>query len=289
MNRLSNEKRRLVLGSLLEGGGIRGTSRLTGTSKGTVARLLKLAGHATKKHQERVLRNLDCDVVELDEMHSFVHTRRFNIHGGSAKWHGERWVWIAVDRESRAVVSAMALGQGTPAAVKFTKDVSNRLTGSPLLCTDGNQAYPDAMDRAFGGHSSGAAFGAMIKPEKKFRGRGEAKGKWVKPASNEIERTMIFGNRKGRKIGTSRVERMNLHLRTRCRRFNRRTSGHSKSIEFNDHAISLWQWYTNFCEIPGKAKVTPAQALGITHGRWGLDELLDLIEEYEAGLKPLKN
>ena len=45
MNKLSDEKRTMILKALVEGNSMRATARLTGTSKNTVSRLLKNSAH----------------------------------------------------------------------------------------------------------------------------------------------------------------------------------------------------------------------------------------------------
>lgn len=69
-NILKKEKRVAIVKALCEGNGIRATSRLTGTSKNTVSKLLRDLGKACSEYQDEALRQLPCKRVEMDEIWS---------------------------------------------------------------------------------------------------------------------------------------------------------------------------------------------------------------------------
>ena len=68
MNRLSTERRAQVIGCLTEGNSIRSTVRLTGVAKNTIVKLLLDLGIACSDYQDRVLRNLTCQRIQVDEI-----------------------------------------------------------------------------------------------------------------------------------------------------------------------------------------------------------------------------
>src|SRR5579864_2064220 len=72
MNKLDRETRARVLHLLCEGQSIRAVTRLTGASKNTVTKLVVDAGHACTEYQDRVLRNLTSQRVQVDEIWNFV-------------------------------------------------------------------------------------------------------------------------------------------------------------------------------------------------------------------------
>lgn len=68
MNILANDTRAAILRALCEGNSIRATARLTGTSKNTVAALLKVVGAHCKNYHDRFTRDVACKRVQMDEI-----------------------------------------------------------------------------------------------------------------------------------------------------------------------------------------------------------------------------
>jgi len=73
------EKRAEVFSMLMEGAGIRTTHRLTSVSQNAILSLLLKVGCGYRRLHNRLVRGLDITYVELDELHSFVHTRQKNL------------------------------------------------------------------------------------------------------------------------------------------------------------------------------------------------------------------
>src|SRR5438874_5526356 len=79
MNRLTTEKRAQIIGALVEGNSIRATVRMTGAAKNTVTKLLVDLGEACEAYQDRVMRDLPCGVMEVDEIWSFCYAKQKNV------------------------------------------------------------------------------------------------------------------------------------------------------------------------------------------------------------------
>ena len=75
MNRLTKEKRVRVVAALVEGNSIRATVRMTGAAKNTVTKLLCDLGEACEEYQHRVLRNLPCKRIQVDEIWRFCYAK----------------------------------------------------------------------------------------------------------------------------------------------------------------------------------------------------------------------
>src|SRR5207302_10305070 len=95
----------------------------------------------------------------------------------------------------------------------------------------------------------------------------------------------VIGKPEPRLISTSYVERHNLEMRMKMRRFTRLTNGFSKKAENHAHAVSLHFMAYNFCKPHGtltKAakgyKTTPAMAAGLTNHVWTVEHILDLMD-----------
>lgn len=50
--------------------------------------------------------------------------------------------------------------------------------------------------------------------------------------------------------------------------------GFSKKLENLENAVALFLAYYNFCWRPGKMRVTPAMAAGVTSSLWTIDDLM---------------
>src|ERR1700693_4369821 len=81
MNKLTRQARAQILHLLCEGQSVRAVTPLTGCSKNTVTKLLVEAGHACASYQDKVLRNLPCKRVQMDEIWSFVYAKAANVEG----------------------------------------------------------------------------------------------------------------------------------------------------------------------------------------------------------------
>ena len=76
MNRLSVERRALILKCLVDGNSMLATSRITGASKNTIKKLLIDVGTACAEYQNKTLRNLPCDTSKLMKFGLFVMPKR---------------------------------------------------------------------------------------------------------------------------------------------------------------------------------------------------------------------
>src|SRR5579859_2484643 len=79
MNRLSTERRAQIIGCLVEGNSIRATVRMTGAAKNTVTKLLVDLGEACAGYQDRVLRDLPCTTLEVDEIWAYCYSKQRNV------------------------------------------------------------------------------------------------------------------------------------------------------------------------------------------------------------------
>jgi hypothetical protein len=83
-------------------------------------------------------------------------------------------------------------------------------------------------------------------------------------------------------ISTSYVERQNLTIRMRNRRFTRLTNAFSKKWANHAHAIALHFFHYNFIRIHQTLGKTPAMAAGVADKTWTVADLVALLEREEA-------
>ena len=61
---------------------MRAASRITGVARQTISDLLENVGFACSEYQDFTLRNLDCKIIEADEIWSFVGSKQKNVPEG---------------------------------------------------------------------------------------------------------------------------------------------------------------------------------------------------------------
>lgn len=91
------------------------------------------------------------------------------------------------------------------------------------------------------------------------------------------ERIRIIGKPNPRYISTSFVERQNLTMRMKMRRFTRLTNAFSKKVDNLRWSVALHFMHYNFCRIHQTLRVTPAMEAGISDHVWSIEEVIALL------------
>ena len=262
MNRLSRERRCAVVRCLVDGVSARATSRLTGVARATVLRLLVDLGFVCGDYLDRILRDLPCRRIQADEIWSFCHTKRKNLRPEQVGQfgYGDVWTWVAMDPDTKLVVTWLIGGRGASAANQFMADLATRLAHRIQLSTDGYEPYIDAVYGAFG---SEIDYAMVVKDF----------------TSGTARWRPVCGDPHPDHVSTSLIERQNLTLRMELRRYTRRTNGHSKKIENHAYAVALYAVHYNFIRphttLSGQ---TPAQAAGLAAQRLTMRQLVKEID-----------
>lgn len=151
MNKLSIERQAQVIKVLCEGNSIRSTARITGASINTVVKLLCKVGAACDKYQDRNLRYLSCRRIECDEIWSFCYSKERNVPEKmkGKLGYGDVWTFVAIDAETKLVVSWYVGWREPEDAYEFAKDIKERVSNKIQLSTDGHKMYYEAVNRAF--------------------------------------------------------------------------------------------------------------------------------------------
>lgn len=284
MNKLSTAKRVAILKSLCEGASVSATSRITGASKVTILRLVEAAGDAALVTHSQLAKNLPCERVQADEQWAFIYSKDRNTspeHRETGE-RGNSWTWVALDADSKFVITWRVGQRGQEDALYFMDDLASRLANRVQLTTDALSAYQHAISHAFG--YDGVDYARLLKVFAPGERVDSVARRYSPPEVIGSTKQPIFGTPDPEHISTSYVERVNLTTRMQNRRFTRLTNAHSKKLANHEHALALHFFYYNWCrpnmtltKANGGIKMTPAMAMGLTSRVWDLEELVRLL------------
>ena len=241
MNKLTIEKRAMILTMLVEGSSMRAVSRIADVSINTVTKLLVDAGIVCAEYQAKQLVNLNSKRVQCDEIWSFCYSKEKNVapEDKGILGYGDVYTWTAIDADTKLAISWLVGRRDYEYAEALIGDLASRIADKIQLTTDGYGCYINAVEKAFGG----AIDYAMLV---KIYGDEENGQKRYSPAPFiNAEKRSLAGSPDVKHISTSFVERQNLTMRMGMRRFTRLTNSFSKKIDNLAHAVALHFMYYN--------------------------------------------
>jgi IS1 family transposase len=237
----------------------------------TVTKLLIDVGKACRKYHDEHVRGIVSKRIQCDEIWSFVYAKEKNFPDGmSGKGIGDVWTWVAIDADSKLVISWLVGERDAWCALRFMKDVASRVKGRVQLSTDGLNVYPEAVDGAF---PNGIDYAQLVK---QYGEPAEAEHRYSPAVCTGAHKTVITGEPDWAHVSTSFVGRQNLTMRMHMRRFTRLTNAFSKKIQNHAHAVALHFTYYNFVRIHKTLRVTPAMEAGLSKTRWSVEDIARL-------------
>jgi IS1 family transposase len=303
-----------ALANLAEGMSIRSTARVFGVEVETVLLWLKRAGEHCEAVSGYLMRNLQVEQAQLDELWTFVHKKEKKLSAWE-KIHteyGDTWIWTVVDPFNKLVL-AFLIGdrEEEQAEGVLRRLVATLLEGClPLLTSDHLPHYAQAILKVMG---------RWVQPERRGS-RGRFPKKRLEPSDGvqyaivhkehrkgrvvSVDTRVVFGKKEEllarlhslgmKKINTSFVERMNLTLRHMVSRLRRKGLTFSKKRKFLEGHLQLAVAYYHLVRthrglrqrlsqaIPTKGNGspkqwqmrTPAMSAGLTDHIWTIQELL---------------
>jgi IS1 family transposase len=283
MNKMTREQRTRILHLLCEGSSVRAVSRLTGSAKNAILKLMADAGKACAAYHDEHVRDLRSKRIQVDEVWSFVYAKEKNVAGAKAApdGAGDAWTWTALDADSKLLVSYFVGDRDGECAQWFMDGVASRLANRVQLTSDGHRAYLEAVEGSFGADVDYAQLVKMYGATSE-----SAKGRYSPAECTGIKKTIVEGKPDPKHISTSYVERSNLTVRMHNWRFTHLTNGFSKKLENHAYSVALFVMYYNFSKIHKTLRVTPAMEAGVSDRVWDVVDIVKLVEDAEP--KPSK-
>ena len=257
---------------LTEGMSVRAVSRVTGLHKNTILNLVETTSEKCRSIFDRYVQNVTPSYVQADEIWTFVHTKAKHVRPYDPDEYGDAYVWIALDSETKAVLSYYVGRRDRLSGYEFVQDLGNRIREQHRFqfTSDGHEVYQAAIEERFG---SDIDFAQLIKNYSHPRTDGPD---WFRPSSRVASTTPkpISGRPKMDRISTSHIERTNLTVRMQLRRFTRLTNGFSKKLVNLKAMVDVFFVWYNFCRVHQTLRMAPAMEVGWTDHIWTVKELL---------------
>jgi hypothetical protein len=283
MNKLDAATRSQILHLLCEGQSIRAITRVVGASKNTVIKLLVDAGKACMAFLDANVQGVMAKRIQVDEIWSFTYAKQKNFEAAKAASDGvgDTWTWMAIDADSKLIVSYFVGGRDSDCAILFLDDLRSRLANRLQLTNDGHNAYLEAVHGAFGGYIDYAMLIKMYGPSIE-----NAKGHFSPAECTGVKETRIGGSPDIVNVRTYFAECQKKTMWMHMRRFTCLTDNFSKKVENHAYAVALHMVYFNFVRLQTTLRTTPAMAAGIAARIWEIGDIVKLVEASEA--KPAK-
>lgn len=105
MNILSRDQQIAAISALTEGCSIRATERLTGIHRDTIMRLGVRVGDGCAELHDEMMRFVQVNRLELDELWSFCHTKQRRVKATDPADFGDQYVFVGIDATRKAIIS----------------------------------------------------------------------------------------------------------------------------------------------------------------------------------------
>jgi IS1 family transposase len=229
-------------------------------------------------YQDRVLVNLNCKRIEVDELWSFVGSKEKNVPADKKNTGtmGDVWTWVALDAETKLVPAWYIGDRDSEAAMFFMDNLAKRLANRVQLTSDGHKPYLEAVEGAFGADVDYAMLIKVYGPSPEGPQRRYSPAECIGAQKHRVE-----GKPNPKLVSTSYVERNNGIIRQHCKRYARLTQAFSKKVENHVYAFALHTMYHNFVKISGAHRMTPAQAAKVDSRLWEIGDIVKMVEDWE--------
>lgn len=187
--------------------------------------------------------------------------------------HGEH-----IDADTKLIPSFFVGTHDARTADAFMRDPSGRLATTRMRRTsDGHKACLQAVERHFGNDIDYAMlvkhYGAAPEGDHRRYSPARCAGTSVGTVTGQPDK---------KHISTGSAGRANLSIRMGIRRFTRPTNAFSKKIENHFYTLAIYFMHYNYVRIHTTLRVAPAMAAGVTNKLWAMEDIVKLVEDWEA-------
>jgi transposase-like protein/IS1 family transposase len=260
-------------------------ARVEAVHPSSVHRWVERAHQQAALADAAILQQVEAEVIEMDELHSFAGTKRVAPQTEQEPI-GKHWVHCSMARETRLLIDIEVAPRTEETAEKLVKNTAARLSAGsfPLWCSDGREPYVGALLSVLNVVIHFLRSGRRGRPQKP---RAVAHpqlryGQVVKQRAGRklvaVLKRVVFGVAELvplSLISTSLLERLNGTLRLHVSPMHRKTRAFAKCRETLNLQVQLFKSYYNLClahaSLQGKP---PAQAAGLIDHQWSVRELL---------------
>jgi len=256
---------------LCEGMGIRACARFTGCHIHTVLAILETVGQKCEMLHDRLVRNIQTDSLQIDELWARVGVRQKYAQDDEAR--GDQYTYLALTAREKLIVSYHTGKRDVVNTEDFVADFASRIVGRIQITSDSWRPYPflvrkyllDRLDYATLNKHYAVENIQATDPNRRYS----------PPQCVGITIRTRAGAPRPDRISTSFVERTNLSVRHFNKRFARLGLGFSRKLANHRNAISLFVCAYNFCKVHGTLGTTPAHGARITDKPWTIEGLIE--------------
>ena len=145
VNRIAPDKQARILNMLVEGSSMRSISRIEGCGINTIGRLVVEAGKACMAYHDQHVRDVPAQVIQCDEIWSFLYAKRKNVDYAKAppEGAGDLWTWTAIDSDTKLMISwLVSVSRDGQSAIELMDDLRERTANRFQLTTDEPERLP---------------------------------------------------------------------------------------------------------------------------------------------------
>lgn len=144
MNALRFETQVLIVSLLTEGCSIRSTERLTQTHRDSGMRLGVRVGEGCARLHDRLMRDLQVNVIELDEQRDFIAKKAKRVQTNDPAEFGDVWLFLALAATQKAIISYRVGKRSQENTLALARDLRARILNRPHITSDGYAPYVGA-------------------------------------------------------------------------------------------------------------------------------------------------
>src|SRR6202048_1305944 len=150
MNILSRDQQIAAISALTEGCSIRATERLTGIHRDTIMRLGVRAGEGCAALHDEMMRFVQVNRLELDELWSYVGKKQRRVTPTDPADLGDQYVFIGIDATRKAIISYRVGKRDGENTNAFLADLRQRIVNRPEISSVGMLPNWSAAERGAG-------------------------------------------------------------------------------------------------------------------------------------------